>query len=513
MPKLTIDGVEIEVAPGTTVLQAALSRGAEIPHYCYHPGLSIAGNCRMCLIEVEKAPKLLIGCATQCTDGMVVHTQSEKVKAGQRDVMEFLLKNHPLDCPVCDQAGECLLQDFYMQFAQHDSRLGEHKNRKLKAKSVGPRIVLDQERCIICTRCVRFLREVTKTGELGVFGRGSRERLDIFPGHEVDNDYAGSTSENDDERAAFLQRRARAYQVWYEFMPVRLQPPTGPDYDIYRAFSHGDLIRFHVLDTRQYRADQQRNEAFLEAAPSLRIVANVAVGYNNVDVAACAAREVVVTNTPGVLTDATADLAMALILMSTRRLGEGERLIRSGAGRFFIDLAVSLTGYRIGGPAKAAAVASGFMGTVSGSAVANVVTTGSFTIPLMSKVGYRPKFAAAVEACASSGGQITPPIMGAAAFIIAEFLGVSYVTVIVAAVIPALLYFATIYFMVHLEAEKHGIGFERLYGTPLHLRGATVVDMDIKPLDSLTVLTPEETGRPEFTIDGWLDYIAPNEHR
>ena len=136
----------------------------------------------------------------------------------------------------------------------------------------------------------------------------------------------------------------------------------------------------------------------------------------------------------------------------------GAVLIRSGAGRFFIDLAVSLTGHKIGGPAKASAVASGFMGTVSGSAVANVVTTGAFTIPLMKKVGYRPKFAAAVEACASSGGQITPPIMGAAAFIMAEFLAVPYTTIIIAAIIPALLYFVTIYFMVHLEAEKQGIG-------------------------------------------------------
>ena len=136
----------------------------------------------------------------------------------------------------------------------------------------------------------------------------------------------------------------------------------------------------------------------------------------------------------------------------------GAVLIRSGAGRFFIELAVSLTGHRIGGPAKASAVASGFMGTVSGSAVANVVTTGSFTIPLMKRVGYRAKFAAAVEACASSGGQITPPIMGAAAFIMAEFLAVPYTTIIIAAVIPAVLYFVTIYFMVHLEAEKHGLG-------------------------------------------------------
>jgi len=136
----------------------------------------------------------------------------------------------------------------------------------------------------------------------------------------------------------------------------------------------------------------------------------------------------------------------------------GAVLIRSGAGRFFIDLAVALTGHRIGGPAKAAAVASGFMGTVSGSAVANVVTTGSFTIPLMKNLGYRPRFAAAVEACASSGGQITPPIMGAAAFVMAEFLEVPYTTIIVAAAIPAFLYFATIYFMVHLEADKHNIG-------------------------------------------------------
>ena len=135
----------------------------------------------------------------------------------------------------------------------------------------------------------------------------------------------------------------------------------------------------------------------------------------------------------------------------------GTILIRSGAGRIFIDLAVALTGHRTGGPAKASVVASAFMGTMSGSAVANVVTTGSFTIPMMKRLGYRPKFAAAVEACASSGGQIMPPVMGAAAFIIAEFLRVSYLWVIVAAIVPTFLYFATIYFMVHLEAEKHGI--------------------------------------------------------
>ncbi len=135
----------------------------------------------------------------------------------------------------------------------------------------------------------------------------------------------------------------------------------------------------------------------------------------------------------------------------------GAILIRSGAGRLFIDLAVALTGHRIGGPAKASVVASAFLGTVSGSAVSNVVTTGAFTIPLMKQIGFRPKFAAAVEACASSGGQITPPIMGAAAFIIAEFLSVPYLYVVTAAILPTFLYFATLYFMVHIEAEKSGI--------------------------------------------------------
>jgi TRAP transporter 4TM/12TM fusion protein len=135
----------------------------------------------------------------------------------------------------------------------------------------------------------------------------------------------------------------------------------------------------------------------------------------------------------------------------------GAILIRSGAGRFFIDLAVSLTGHRLGGPAKAAVISSAFLGTVSGSATANVVTTGSFTIPMMKNLGYRPRFAAAVEACASSGGQITPPIMGAAAFIIAEFLRVPYIYVVLAAIVPTFLYVSTMYFMVHLEAGKYGI--------------------------------------------------------
>src|SRR5919108_3061661 len=122
MPKCTIDGKEIEVAPGTTVIQAAAQLGIEVPHFCYHPDLPIDGNCRMCLVEVEKAPKLQIACNTQVTDGMVVHTNSDKAKAAQRAVLEFLLINHPIDCPVCDQAGECKLQEYYMDYDRQRSR-------------------------------------------------------------------------------------------------------------------------------------------------------------------------------------------------------------------------------------------------------------------------------------------------------------------------------------------------------------------------------------------------------
>jgi NADH-quinone oxidoreductase subunit G len=115
MPKLTIDGQEVEAQPGATVLQTVLSQGRVVPHYCYHPGLSIAGNCRMCLVEVEKAPKLVIGCATVVTEGMVVRTESEPVKKARAAMMEFFLLNHPLDCPICDQAGECKLQDYAVE--------------------------------------------------------------------------------------------------------------------------------------------------------------------------------------------------------------------------------------------------------------------------------------------------------------------------------------------------------------------------------------------------------------
>ena len=192
MPGLSIDGRGVSVPQGTTVIQAAEKLGIFIPRYCYHPGLSIAGNCRICLVEVEKIPKLQIACNAYVTEGMVVHTKSEKAEDGRRAVLEFLLANHPLDCPVCDQSGECDLQNFYMNFGLYNPRFREHKVKKQKAVELGPHVMLDQERCILCSRCVRFTDEITKTGEFGIFNRGDQAELGIYPGAVLDNPYSAN---------------------------------------------------------------------------------------------------------------------------------------------------------------------------------------------------------------------------------------------------------------------------------------------------------------------------------
>jgi NADH-quinone oxidoreductase subunit G len=193
MPKITIDGKEIEVPAGTNLILAADMAGIEIPHYCYHPALTVVGNCRMCLVEVEKAPKLQIACNTMATDGMVVHTNNARVQTAQKAVLEFLLINHPIDCPVCDQAGECKLQDYYMEFDRQDSRMALSKKvHKGKAIDIGSGVMLDQERCVLCARCTRFLDEVTHTSELAFFERGDHNRIDIFPGKPLANKYAAN---------------------------------------------------------------------------------------------------------------------------------------------------------------------------------------------------------------------------------------------------------------------------------------------------------------------------------
>src|ERR1700733_13829770 len=179
MPKLTIDGQEVEVPGGTTVLQACQTLGVEIAHFCFHERLAIAGNCRMWLVEQEKAPKPIASCAMPATDNMVILTQSEKAKKARKGVMEFLLINHPLDCPICDQGGECDLQDQAMAYGFDRGRFLENK-RAVKDKDLGPLVETSMTRCIHCTRCVRFLTDVAGVQELGVTGRGENMEITTY---------------------------------------------------------------------------------------------------------------------------------------------------------------------------------------------------------------------------------------------------------------------------------------------------------------------------------------------
>lgn len=201
MPKLTINGVALEFEKGQSIIDVALKSDIEIPHYCYHPGLSVPANCRICLAEIwqpnarsgqlELIPKLMPTCHTAAVDGMVVRTDTAKSVANQRAVMEFLLINHPVDCAVCDQAGECSLQDYSYDYGRSQSRFQEDKIKNPK-KDVGPHVLLYSDRCIMCTRCVRFTKEVTETSELLVDGRGGTEMIDVFPGVPLDNELSGN---------------------------------------------------------------------------------------------------------------------------------------------------------------------------------------------------------------------------------------------------------------------------------------------------------------------------------
>ena len=193
MAKITIDGKELEVAPGRTIIEAARDNGIDVPHFCWHPQLSVAGNCRICLVEVEKLPKLVIACATQVTDGMVVHTANPKVLNAREAVMEFLLINHPLDCPICDEAGECKLQDYAYKHSVGYSRFDEDKVHKPKRVELGPNVLLDTERCIMCSRCIRFCDEIAHKPQLTFTQRGNHVELTTFPGEQLDNPYSMNT--------------------------------------------------------------------------------------------------------------------------------------------------------------------------------------------------------------------------------------------------------------------------------------------------------------------------------
>jgi NADH-quinone oxidoreductase subunit G len=193
MPSVTIDGQSLPFEPGQTIIQVATNNGIDIPHYCWHPRLSVAANCRMCLVEVEKMPKLAPSCQQTCGDGMVVHTKTERVQGAQKAVHQFLLVNHPIDCPICDQAGECKLQDYYMRFQLDKGPMADRKVHKPRLDPLGPYVMYNAERCILCTRCVRFMEEVAEDRQLGVFNRGDHAEIGVTPGQALDSPYSLNT--------------------------------------------------------------------------------------------------------------------------------------------------------------------------------------------------------------------------------------------------------------------------------------------------------------------------------
>src|SRR6185369_2582866 len=213
VPKTTADPVSGKPVP-TTMIQACALAQVDVPHYCYHPKLPVAGNCRMCLVEfgtpamgpdrklilnadgsprIARSPRPAIACATPISPGMEIYTNTAGVTEMRKAVLEFLLINHPLDCPICDQAGECKLQEYSVDYGQAESRFVEEKVHKPKRVDLGPRIVLDDERCILCTRCIRFTRDIVGDDALGIISRGSRSTLAGYPGKAFDNNYTLNT--------------------------------------------------------------------------------------------------------------------------------------------------------------------------------------------------------------------------------------------------------------------------------------------------------------------------------
>ncbi|RJP73073.1 MAG: ferredoxin [Candidatus Zixiibacteriota bacterium] len=217
MPELTIDGRAVQVPDGTNLILAARKLGIDVPHFCYHPGLTVVGSCRMCQVEIEMGgrKRMDLACANQAADGMVVRVNTPETIKARKGVLEFLLMNHPIDCPVCDDAGECKLQDYYMVHGLYQNRLDVPKWHKPKVYSVGPRVILDAERCVLCSRCVRFCDEIWGDRQLGIFGHGSEEVLINYPGKELDNPYSVNVVDLCPVGALLEKKFRFQRRVWY----------------------------------------------------------------------------------------------------------------------------------------------------------------------------------------------------------------------------------------------------------------------------------------------------------
>jgi len=257
MVKIFIDERELEVEEGMTVLEAAERFGIRIPHLCYHKAFIPEGSCRMCLVEIEGLPKLELACSTRVREGMKVLTRNDRVIEARKGILECLLAEHPIDCPICDKAGECKLQDYYEEHGLFDSEFKEYKERGQKKVDIGKNLLHDQERCILCTRCVRFLREVTKTEELGVFYRGVHSEINIYNGVPVNNNYSGNLAEICPVGAITDKDFRFKTRTWFLKSEASICPLCSRGCNIF-VESHQGFSRFS-LPKRVYRIRSREN--------------------------------------------------------------------------------------------------------------------------------------------------------------------------------------------------------------------------------------------------------------
>ena len=285
MPRIHIDGQALEVPAGLTILRAAEEAGIQIPHFCYHPAFAPEGSCRMCLVEIEGFPKLELACSTTVKDGMKVQTRSPKVVEARKAVLEFLLAEHPLDCPICDKAGECQLQDYFEEYGLFRSEFNEAKERREKKVRLGKNLILDRERCILCTRCVRFLNEITKTEDAGVLHRGIHSEIGVFESEFIDNNYSGNLAEicpvgaiTDTDfrfktRAWFLEKResicpfcGRGCNIFIDSHPGFPRVPRSRRVYRFRARENPKVNSYWICDFGRYgypALDQGRQESLV----------------------------------------------------------------------------------------------------------------------------------------------------------------------------------------------------------------------------------------------------------
>jgi NADH-quinone oxidoreductase subunit G len=259
MTKIFIDDQAVEASDGLTVLRAAEGAGIEIPHFCYHPAFAPEGSCRMCLVEIEGLPKLELACSTVIKDGMKVRTRSPKVVEARKNVLEFLLAEHPLDCPICDKAGECTLQNYYDEYGFFNGRFREAKEKREKKVRIGKNLLLDRERCILCTRCVRFVGEVTKTEDLGVLRRGVRAEISSYNSELVENNYSGNLVDICPVGAITDTDFRFKSRVWFLERKESICPFCSRGCNVY-VDSHPGFPRV-TMKQRVYRLRPRQNEA------------------------------------------------------------------------------------------------------------------------------------------------------------------------------------------------------------------------------------------------------------